>query len=741
MPKISVVVPVFNAEKYIKECIESLVNQSLKDIEMIFVDDGSTDHSVSIINDYKENDSRIKLLSQPNSFAGAARNKGMAEAEGEYIIFLDADDYFDSTMLEEMYDKAVSDNADVCLCSAKRFDDVTGEITLPDFYLNTRNLPEAIPFSADDIKDRIFNFTSPAPWNKLFKADFVKSNHIRFQSIKKTNDLFFVFLNLALAKRITYVNKPFVNYRFGNSDSLQGQTASLNLCFYDALHALKMELQTRNLYVKFEKSFVNRALSVCAYVLNSADNKDNFIKLTQFIRNKYFFDLGIVGHSRAYFYNKSDFDVFLDIIQHSGEELWEKHTAPVMNTDLPLIDIDNWENSVKFESDGGIKISVIIPVYNAEKYLEECVNSIRNNTFRDIEIICVNDGSTDNSLAVLKSLAEQDSRIVVVDKPNGGPSETRNKGIEIARGEYISFIDSDDYIHPKTYEFLYSEAKKDNLDQLYFSASSFFDSNAIYDQYSAFDELYKRRADYSKITTGRQMFTKMSQNGEFRPSPCMVISKREFLNKYHLRFYNGILHEDNLFIIQCLTYAAHVKYDNVNLYYRRMRSGSIMTGENAIKRIYSYYKIIKLLEQFAKSEKLNQDKQFFDALKYQLSVMDFNACDIAEQITPEELEVFSDTLDEDEAIDFYNHINAVLQIRVKNKALAKRAKACDEARIITEYKYTHFNDILSDKNNKLESQKSVLENEIVRLKNILSIKLVKFALKLDAFLAKIRGKK
>ena len=121
--------------------------------------------------------------------------------------------------------------------------------------------------------------------------------------------------------------------------------------------------------------------------------------------------------------------------------------------------------------------------------------------------------------------------------------------------------------------------------------------------------------------------------------------------------------------------------------------------------------------------------------------MDFNACDIAEKINPQMLEAFSDTLDEDEAIDFYNHINAVFQIRVKNKAFVKKAKACDEARIITEYKYSHFNDILTAENKKLKSQKSELENENLKLKNRLSIKLVKFALKLDEFIAKIRGKR
>ncbi len=731
MPKVSVVIPVYNTEKYLKQCVDSLINQTLKDIELIFVDDGSKDNSVNIINEYKEKDSRIRLLTQKNLYAGTARNNGMKTAIGEYIIFLDSDDFFDLDMLESMYNKAVSDNADVCICSAKKFDDSTGEITYLPSYLNTKLLPDSLPFSADDVRERIFGFTSPAPWNKLYKTDFVKANAIQFQPIKKTNDLFFTFSNLALAERITYVNKPFVNYRFGNSSSLQGQKSALSTEFYDALTGLKNELKKRGLFAEFEKSYVNRALSVSLYVLSRTSDKENYIKLASLLKNKYFFDFDVAGHTRGYFYNKSDFDAFLDIIEKSGEDLWHKYKETAPNTDYPLFDIDNWQNDTPFQSGGSVKISVIIPVYNTEKYVEECVNSVINNTLKDIEIICINDGSTDNSLAVLNSLKEKDSRITVIDKENGGLSDTRNRGIEIARGEYISFIDSDDYIHPKTYEYLYKTAKEKNLEQLYFSAKTFFDSENVFERFSHFDELYKRSADYSKVATGRQMFIKMSNNSEFRPSACMLISSRDFLNRFNLRFEKGLLHEDNLFIIQCLTYAKRVSYENVNLYFRRMRSDSISTGVNGIKRIYSYYKIIKILEQFAKSENLKNDKEFFEALKYRLSVIDFNACDIAETVDPKELDTFIDTLCEDEAVDFYSHINTVLNLRQSGKFNMKRAKTNEENIKVVQYKYAHLNDELKKKKISLENQK----------KSILSKRLVRLALKISAFISKLRGEK
>lgn len=539
-----------------------------------------------------------------------------------------------------------------------------------------------------------------------------------------------------------YIKECVVSLVAQSSDDVEfvltsDDSSDLSCKFYDAFMTLKKELEKQNLFSKFEKSFVNSALAVLLHVLNDKNNKDDYIKFAELLKSKYFFDFNIAGHTRPYFYNNSDFDLLIDIVNKSGEELWHKYKNAELSTDCPLFDVDNWQNDEVVENDGSVKISVIIPVYNAEDYVEECVNSIRNNTFKNIEIICVNDGSTDNSLAVLNSLKLKDDRIVVVDKPNGGPSDTRNAGIDVAKGEYISFIDSDDYIHPKTYEFLYAKVLKENLDQLYFCAKSFFDGDDIKSKFFKFNDLYRRRKDYSDIVSGRQFFIESVNNAEFRPSPCMVISRREFLNKNNLRFEKGLLHEDNLFIIQCLTFAEKVSYVNADLYFRRVRHESIMTGQNYIKRIYSYYRIIKILEQFAKTENLKNDKLFFDALKYQLSVMDFSACDLAEKVDDKELEKFSDTLDEDEAIDFYNHINAVTRVRKNNKLNSKRAKDLNEKCVVNDYKYKYINHNLSEENKKLKNENNRLSKENKSLRSKI---LVRLALKIDAFISKLKGK-
>ena len=121
-----------------------------------------------------------------------------------------------------------------------------------------------------------------------------------------------------------------------------------------------------------------------------------------------------------------------------------------------------------------VKISVIIPVYNVEKYLKECLDSVINQTLKDIEIICVNDGSTDNSLNILENYAKKDNRIIVISQKNKGLSGARNTGLKYCSGEYVSFIDSDDYVSKDLFELTYNNAISNNSDLVIFKIASLY---------------------------------------------------------------------------------------------------------------------------------------------------------------------------------------------------------------------------------------------------------------------------
>ena len=204
----------YNAREHVRECLDSLTNQTLKEIEIICVNDGSTDDTQSILEEYAKKDERIVILNQGNLYAGVARNNGMNHASGEYLIFLDADDFFKPEMLEKMYNKAVSHKADICICSVIAYSERDKEYRESNHYLREDLLPENVPFSPRDeeIRDSLFQMTIPAPWNKLFKKSFINQEGITFDTLKRANDLYFSYLAMAVAERITVVRQQFWGY-------------------------------------------------------------------------------------------------------------------------------------------------------------------------------------------------------------------------------------------------------------------------------------------------------------------------------------------------------------------------------------------------------------------------------------------------------------------------------------------------------------------------------------------------
>lgn len=740
MIKVSVIVPVYNVQQYLEQCLNSILNQTLKDIEVICVDDGSTDDSLGILKSFAENDSRVRVLTQNNSYAGAARNRGMDEAAGKYLVFLDSDDFFEKDMLKSMYDKCEEDSAEICLCNGRIFDENDQSFKEFGALLNMKYIPENTPFSPDDISERLFNVVSPAPWTKMFKREYVVSNNIRFQHTKKTNDLFFVYTALACAKSITYVNKHFANYRTGNSSSLQGATAKPSLDFYTALHSLKNELIARGIFIKFEKSFVNRALKTCLYCLDRAGSKESYVTIAENLKSSYLHRLNILGHSRGYFYIKKDFEFLLKLLTESPEELWleKENEKNAENNIAPLIDINAWKSPVSLPEGNGIRVSVIIPVYNMEEYLDDCIQSVLKNTLKDIEIICVNDGSTDSSPEILKNYAEKDSRIVIVDKENGGLSSSRNAGMKVASGEYILFLDSDDYIDSGALEYLYCESKADDLDQLFFSAVSFFKNENLEHRFDAYSDYYTRKYDYSGIMTGRKLFCKMSEHAEFKPSACLQLIRREFLEKNGLSFLEGVIFEDNLFTIQCLSFSQRVRYANICLYFRRVREDSIVTSASGLKYAYSYYRILKEIKKFISENNLDRDHEYCRCLFLQLQRICYNASDLASASDEEELKAFLHTLDPAEMFDFYFYIKSPIASRTRSKELSEKIRQLKEKYIVDEYKKTAD---LIDAKRSLE----LAEKKIAKLENseeyTLGTKIVLFRKKIRRFFRRLIKRK
>ena len=276
-PSVSVIIPVYNTAPFLRQCLDSVLSQTLKDIEVICVDDGSEDESVSILREYEKADKRVSVILQENAGGGAARNKGIAAAKGRYLSFLDSDDFFEPTMLEEAFKKCERTGAEICVYKVRRYNNETGEYTndkgsfVEEYFPSKQSGIEV--FSAEALGDHIFNTFMTWPWNKLFKRKFIMENDIRYQEIMRTNDMYFVNTALLKAKFITTVRIPLVNYRIGTTDNCQATNNKAPTDFHKALSALYEEVKkTGN--EKIFVSFYNLYVRSCNYNLNSVFDKD-----------------------------------------------------------------------------------------------------------------------------------------------------------------------------------------------------------------------------------------------------------------------------------------------------------------------------------------------------------------------------------------------------------------------------------------------------------------------------------
>lgn len=243
------------------------------------------------------------------------------------------------------------------------------------------------------------------------------------------------------------------------------------------------------------------------------------------------------------------------------------------------------------------KISVIIPVYNTVSYLKECMDSVLNQSFKNIEVICVNDGSTDNSLELLEDYQIHDERIIIINQPKKGLGAARNIAMNKAKGEYILFLDSDDYIKEDAFVDLYDVMSSKDLDLLMFKILN-FDDETYDESKSSYFEM-----NFLKKIVGNNVFTwTMIQNRIFDMSVTAPgkMFKRNLIK--NISFPEGVIFEDNLFFIKIIFKAKRIYFLDNYFYYRRLRTNSITNSyfEYFTDCIYIYDKIGDYLKEIGK---------------------------------------------------------------------------------------------------------------------------------------------
>ena len=262
MPKVSVIMPVYNGEDYLKESVDCVLNQTLSDLELICVDDGSVDSSLEMLNEFAKEDNRIQVYHQENKGGGAARNLAITKATGEYMYCMDADDSIELTALQELYDIATEKNLDFILFPAINYAEDTGEY----YHIEPYDMTELHDFVGDkvfgfdDLGDYIFK-VNPTPWCKFYNLDFVKKSEAKFAEGLIFHDNPFSWEVLFNAKRIYFYNK-FLYTRRRHSASSTGagdQRYTSTLAINNIIISLFMKY---GYWDKYKKKLYNRKIQL-----------------------------------------------------------------------------------------------------------------------------------------------------------------------------------------------------------------------------------------------------------------------------------------------------------------------------------------------------------------------------------------------------------------------------------------------------------------------------------------------
>ncbi|WP_158548544.1 glycosyltransferase [Parvularcula marina] len=534
----TVITVVYNNAATLQRCIDSVIGQDWPEIEYIIIDGGSTDGTVDII---RANEAHVDYaISEPDGGIYDAMNKGIRLAQGDFIALINSDDWLEPDGIRVSIENILRHSADVSIGFANVWDkdDKFSHIwKIGNF--DARILTSGMSFCHQAL------IASRRAYEIVGEFD----DKIRISSDYK----WIKQLYLADLKTV-FTEVPVVNFSF------DGVAAN-----------------NRDIWKEECKDLLTEQFSFLPH-----DDVSAFLE---------------------YVYRDAALDqnAVTNLVMRSGE-------SPLLLQSLSLVLLDKLYNlelakqnvvsaanrkelktpvrgalSAGAHTEHGPKISVIIPVYNVEDYLEECVQSVLSQSLQDIEVICVNDGSPDNSQTILERFADQDERIRIIEKENGGLSSARNAGIRAARGEYIHFLDSDDYIKPGMYEKLYAHAKRNRLD-------------LVKSNLGFINEVYPTKRP---LLPDSEVFRFEDQPAVAQfISPCTALYSSALMRRV-TPFTEGMTYEDRPFNWETLIKAERIGHiDEVYYMYRVDRIGSIMSNRSGNMRHFDAFRAVDQIRDY-----------------------------------------------------------------------------------------------------------------------------------------------
>jgi glycosyltransferase involved in cell wall biosynthesis len=638
---ISVITIVKNNEDLLPRAIDSILSQTLSNFEYIIVNDGSTDGTRELIDSYVKSDYRVTAVHLPECLGRSmARNKGLDAAAGSYIYFLDADDYVPENALEVLFEVAESNQADVVYGGTRCFDSKTGD-WLSKHYTDDIVKYERHNIQLDDCLPLVNNHQIVG---RLYRRQMLKKNNIRFSTVRKNGeDVLFSFYTALFAENISLLPSEKVYfYSLGNYIDTANES-KLNDARDNVLETIKYakdhgsEQLQKFMWKKgvafaadlsrAAKVYEGKDFELLSYMKSLkpivAGVDETILKSLSLYHRDYYSAISSGQYLNAYMMWQRYLGGYGNNISGNrvttvsgclrktmSNTLYRLRMSPVW----PLLDpfghvakkVRNYllEVNYKCAPGSGIKVSVIIPVYNVEEFLRQCLASVASQTLSDIEIICVNDCSSDNSQVILDEYAaDNEDFVLLTHDKNSGLSAARNTGLEASTGQYVFFLDSDDMIaRDDALEILYRAACTDDADEVIGGVLKWHEHTG--EKYLDWHKNY-----LTKEVRGEQL----SNLSQLR---CNVVAwnkliKKSLLDENSIRFNEGIRkHEDNPFSCMVHVLTKKISIIPVTTYlYRQARSGSIM---NKIKKEDAYSRNSYCSEIFRFIESNERFYQFRD---------------------------------------------------------------------------------------------------------------------------------
>ncbi len=511
-PVFSILIPVYKVEKYISQCLESVLAQTFESFEAICVDDCGGDDSVKIIEEFVKKDNRIKLIRHNKNLGlSGARNSALEKARGEYIVCLDSDDWLEADCLEVLYREFNVRKTNSIWFDAYKFDETIKQRLEEPVSGNRGGYMEITPQNICRCTDY--------SWIKAYKTSSIKEHNLKWPEGLTFEDGEFYFKYFTLNPKTYIIENCLYNYRIREGSIVtNAQAGKVKLGdIYQVVRNIREFYIENGLYQKYKN-----ALLELVYMR---------IKTCRTIRGQY-------------------------------------RKSVKMSNEL-INDFGYPEEFIEFEQEKSPVFSVIVPIYNVEKYVEKCIKSIQSQSFNDMEILCVDDCGNDNSMNIVKKLAEEDSRIRIIrHKKNKGLGAARNTALKAAKGKYIVCADSDDWLDRRCLEEVFDKFKKTGLNSIWYKCNFWWENEGRMTDMFAFPEL---------LNTPEGFYTLSDKNlASFPMYAWNKAFKREFLIKNKIFWAEGVLFEDMEFGFKAGIVSPEIYIIDKPLYFYRRRGDSII---------------------------------------------------------------------------------------------------------------------------------------------------------------------